>query len=395
MTSPIVDRSQLPNAGRVVVKIGSSSLTRADGRLNVPALRKLVDVLAEQSLAGKQVLLVSSGAIAAGFMPLGYDVRPSDVAGAQAAAAVGQSVLMAQYTDAFSAYEITVGQILMTAADTLRRDRYQHVAQAFERMLELGAVPIVNENDALATSELRFGDNDRLAALVAQLVQADALILLTDVNGLYDAPPKQPGARRIATVERMEDVAGVEVTGRGSAFGTGGMVTKLQSAEMATTTGIPVMLTSAPNVRAAFEGMDVGTWFVPTSGRSRRRKVWLEHAAQMYGRLVVDPGAERALRDRGASLLAAGIRSVHGEFAAGDPVEVVNEAGDAIAHGISNFDSSELPQMLGRSTDEMRASLGDDFVRSVVHRDELTLVSPTVTDIVTGRVTQSGIPVLD
>jgi glutamate 5-kinase len=236
MTSPIVDRAQLPNAQRVVVKIGSSSLTRADGRLNVPALRKLVDVLAEESLAGKQVVLVSSGAIAAGFMPLGYDVRPSDVAGSQAAAAVGQSALMAQYTDAFGAYEITVGQILMTAADTLRRDRYTHVAQAFERMLELGAVPIVNENDALATSELKFGDNDRLAALVAQLVRADALVLLTDVNGLYDAPPKQPGASRISVVEHMEDVAGVQVTGRGSAFGTGGMVTKLQSAEMATTT---------------------------------------------------------------------------------------------------------------------------------------------------------------
>jgi glutamate 5-kinase len=395
MTSPIVDRAQLPNAQRVVVKIGSSSLTRADGRLNVPALRKLVDVLAEESLAGKQVVLVSSGAIAAGFMPLGYDVRPSDVAGSQAAAAVGQSALMAQYTDAFGAYEITVGQILMTAADTLRRDRYTLVAQAFERMRELGAVPNVNENDALATSELKFGDNDRLAALVAQLVRADALVLLTDVNGLYDAPPKQPGASRISVVEHMEDVAGVQVTGRGSAFGTGGMVTKLQSAEMATTTGIPVMLTSAPNVRAALAGMDVGTWFVPTSGRSRRRKVWLEHAAQMYGRLVVDAGAERALRDRGASLLAAGIRSVSGEFSAGDPVEIVTESGAVIAHGISNFDSAELPQMLGRSTAEMRETLGDEFLRSVVHRDELTLVSPTVTDVVTGRVGESGIPVRD
>jgi glutamate 5-kinase len=262
-------------------------------------------------------------------------------------------------------------------------------------MLELGAVPIVNENDALATSELKFGDNDRLAALVAQLVRADALVLLTDVNGLYDAPPKQPGASRISVVEHMEDVAGVQVTGRGSAFGTGGMVTKLQSAEMATTTGIPVMLTSAPNVRAALAGMDVGTWFVPTSGRSRRRKVWLEHAAQMYGRLVVDAGAERALRDRGASLLAAGIRSVSGEFSAGDPVEIVTESGAVIAHGISNFDSAELPQMLGRSTAEMRETLGDEFLRSVVHRDELTLVSPTVTDVVTGRVGESGIPVRD
>lgn len=391
MNSPIRERAQLAQAHRIVVKIGSSSLTRPDGRLNIPALRKLVDVLAEEVLRGKQIVLVSSGAVAAGFVPLGLAKRPSDLATAQAAAAVGQSSLMATYTDAFRAYDLTAGQILLTAADTVRRHRYRHVVQAFERMLELGAVPIVNENDALATSEFRFGDNDRLAALVAQLVRADAMVLLTDVNGLYTAPPTTPGAKRIPVVHDLRDIQGVEVTGRGSAFGTGGMITKLQSAEMAMVTGIPTMLTTAGNIGAALRGEDVGTWFVPSSNRASRRKVWLEHAAQMTGRLIVDSGAERALRERGASLLAAGIREVRGEFAAGDPVEIVSESLEMIAHGIVGYASTELPQMLGRSTDDMRKELGEDYVRSVVHRDDMTIVSPTVTDVITGN----GLPVAD
>ncbi|MGO1542999.1 MAG: glutamate 5-kinase [Gulosibacter sp.] len=391
MTPAIRDRSQLPDAHRVVVKIGSSSLTRTDGRLNVPALRKLVDVLAEEVSRGKQIVLVTSGSIAAGFMPLGLDKRPTDVSTSQAAAAVGQSALMSTYTDAFGAYDIQVGQILMTAGDTVRRSRYRHALQVFERLLELGAVPIVNENDALATSELRFGDNDRLAALVAQLIGADALVLLTDVNGLYDAPPSHPGAKRIAVVEHMTDVAGVEVTGRGSSFGTGGMITKLQSAEMATVTGIPVMLTRAQDVAAALAGEDVGTWFRATDERRTRRKVWLEHAAQMTGRLVIDQGAVRALRDRGASLLAAGIREIRGDFATGDPVEIVSEEGELIAHGLTAYDSIELPRMLGRSTAEMVEDLGEDYGRSIVHRDDLILVRNTVTDVVTG----SGLPVAD
>lgn len=391
MTHPILDRENLPDAHRVVVKIGSSSLTRIDGRLNIPALRKLVDVLAEEVLAGKQIVLVTSGSIAAGFMPLGLDQRPGDTATKQAAAAVGQSALMATYTDAFAAYEISVGQILMTAGDTVRRSRYRHALQAFERLLELGAVPVVNENDALATSELRFGDNDRLAALVAQLVGADALVLLTDVDGLYDAPPSQPGSKRIRKVETLADVAEVEVAGRGSAFGTGGMITKLQSAEMATLTGIPVILTRSQDVARAIRGEDVGTWFVPNRSRRARRKVWLEHAAQMTGRLIVDAGAVRALRDRGASLLAAGIREVRGDFEAGDPVEVVSESGEIIANGLISYDSLELPQMLGRTTSDLREDLGEDYGRSIVHRDDLIIVTNTVTDVVTG----SGLPVAD
>lgn len=376
MSTPIRRRADLAAARRLVVKIGSSSLTRADGRLNVPVLRRVVDALAQQAARGTQIVMVSSGAVAAGFAPLRLEARPTDLASAQAASAVGQSALMAQYADAFGAYDLTVGQILLSASDTLHRDRYTHAAAVFARLLELGAVPIVNENDALATSELRFGDNDRLAALVAGLVSADALVLLTDVDGLHDAPPKTPGAARIPEVTDRSDITGVEVTGRGSTFGTGGMVTKLQSAEIATSSGIAVLLTTPANLAAGLAGEDVGTWFVPAAGRTPRRKAWLGHAAALTGRLVVDAGAARALRERGASLLAAGIRAVHGDFAAGDPVQIVDEDGAVVAHGISGYAASELPQMLGRSTPEMRADLGEEFVRPVVHRDALSLTNP-------------------
>lgn len=383
--SPQLDRSLLLTAKRVVVKIGSSSLTRTDGRLNVPALRKLVDVLAEVMQRGTQVVLVTSGGISAGFMPLGLDARPTDVATAQAASAVGQSALMAHYTDAFGAYDITVGQILMTASDTFRRHRHRHVVQVMERLLELGAVPIVNENDALATSEIRFGDNDRLAALVAQIVHADALVLLTDVDGLYDAPPAVPGAKRIPIVRDLSEIAGVEVTGRGSAFGTGGMVTKLQSAEIATTTGIAVLLTTAAKVgRGLLDAEDVGTWFVPRAGRSSRRKAWLEHAAGLNGRIVVDAGAARALRERGASLLAAGILGVEGDFSAGDPIEVVTADREPIAHGIAGYDATELPTMLGQRSGDLREKFGAEKARSIVHRDDLVLVRRSVTDAPNG-----------
>lgn len=375
----VSSRADLPHVHRLVVKIGSSSLTRPDGRLNVPMLRKTVDVLAERAATGTQIVLVTSGAVSAGFMPLGLEARPRDVITSQAAAAVGQSELMSQYTDAFGAYDIPVGQILMTADDTVRRSRYRHASQAFERLLELGAVPIVNENDALTSHELRFGDNDRLAALVAQLVRADVLVLLTDVDALYDAPPSRPESRRIARVERMRDITGVEVTSPGSSFGTGGMVTKLQSAEMATTTGTPVLLTSAANLQRAFDGDDVGTWFEATGDRSSRRKVWLEHAARMTGALTVDAGAERALRERGASLLPAGIISVRGDFASGDPVAIEDARGVPFAHGIVAYGASEMPAMLGRTTSSLRDEFGEGYDRAIVHRDDLVLMRPSVT----------------
>ncbi|KAB1653451.1 glutamate 5-kinase [Pseudoclavibacter chungangensis] len=370
------ERLELVDAARLVVKVGSSSLTASDGTLDEEALDALVDALAEKRRTGTEIVLVTSGAVAAGLGPLRLVGRSRIVADSQAAASVGMGLLIARYTAAFGRHELPVGQILLTSEDTVRRGRYRNAARTFERLLAHGAVPIVNENDALVTAELRFGDNDRLAALVAQLVRADALLLFTDVDALYDGPPSRPGTKPISVVDSIDELEGVEVSGRGSAFGTGGMVTKLQSADMATSSGIPVVLTSTSNVRAALAGEDVGTWFRPTRKRASRLQVWLEHAAQGRGRLVLDAGAVRAIVRGTASLLPAGIVGVEGDFGPGEPVELVDEEGTVVARGIVAFDSSELPDMLGRSTRELRERLGDRFEREVVHRDDLALVAP-------------------
>ncbi len=368
-----VERSDLPRANRVVVKVGSSSLTGADGHLDVGALRSLVDVLAARRAAGGQVVLVTSGAISAGIGPLDLPRRPRDLATAQATASVGQGLLVARYTQAFAEHGLRVGQVLLTADDTMRRGHYRNAQRALERLLDLGVVPVVNENDTVATDEIRFGDNDRLAALVSHLVRADALVLLTDVDGLYDRPPKRPGARRITHVSGPQDLAGVEIGRRGSSVGTGGMSTKLASVEIATGSGIPVVLTSAENAAAALAGEPVGTWFTATGRRGSTRLLWLAHAASTEGRLVLDPGAVRAVVDRRMSLLPAGITAVEGEFEAGDPVELTDPDGVVVARGLVAFSSTELPDLLGRSTHELRDRLGPGYDREIVHRDDLVL----------------------
>lgn len=367
------DRSALSGARRVVVKIGSSSLTGPDGHLDLDALRALVGVLAARRAAGGQVVLVTSGAVAAGIGPLGLPGRPRDVATMQAAASVGQGLLVARYAEAFGTHGLGVGQILLTAEDTVRRLRYRNAQRALERLLTLGVVPVVNENDAVTTDELRFGDNDRLAALVSHLVRADAMVLLTDVDGLHDGPPSRPGSRRIPYVGSLDEVAGVEVTARGSAVGTGGMVTKLESVRIATGSGIPVVLTRAANAAAALAGEDVGTFFASTGRRATTRRLWIAHAARAHGQLHLDEGAVRAVLGGRASLLPAGVTSVEGDFEAGDPVELVGPDGHVVARGLVSYGASEIPALLGRSTYQLREELGEGYDREVVHRDDLVL----------------------
>ena len=369
-------RADLANATRVVVKVGSSSLTGADGRLSVPALRSLVDVLAARRAAGGQVVLVSSGAIAAGLAPLGLTSRPRDLATAQATASVGQGLLVQRYSEAFAAHGLCVGQVLLTAEDVIRRSHYKNAQRALGRLLDLGVVPIVNENDTVATDEIRFGDNDRLAALVSHLVHADALVLLSDVDALYDGPPSRPGATRISEVRSAADLEGVVIAGRGSAVGTGGMVTKLESVGIATASGIPVVLTSVALAASALAGETVGTWFAATGRRASTRRLWLAHAARTSGRLILDDGAVRAVVERGTSLLPAGITRVEGAFKAGDPVELAAEDGRVIARGLVSYSAAELPGLLGRSTRELREALGVGYDREVVHRDDLVLIRP-------------------
>ena len=366
----ITERSALPEARRIVVKVGSSSISGD----HASRIQDLVDALAAVHGRGVQVVLVSSGAIATGMPYLALEERPADLATQQAAASVGQGLLVAHYTRAFARHDLRVGQVLLTADDTIRRGHYRNAHRALTRLLDLGVVPVINENDAVATDEIRFGDNDRLAALVSHLVHADALVLLTDVDALYTGPPSRPGSRRIAHVDSPRELAEVDVSSRGSAVGTGGMVTKLESVAIATQSGIPVVLTSAANASAALAGQDIGTWFAATGRRTSIRLLWLAHAARAHGRLFLDEGAVRAVVERRTSLLPAGVTAAEGEFDAGDPVELVAPDGAVVGRGLVAYSSDEVPQLLGRSTGDLRAELGPGYDRELIHRDDLVLV---------------------
>lgn len=371
---PLKTRSGLAKAKRIVVKVGSSSLTSLSGGLSDEALFALSDVLAARHNEGTEVILVSSGAIAAGLAPLGLARRPSQLSSQQAAASVGQGLLMARYTHAFGAHGVTVSQVLLTLDDLMRRSHYANAHRAMERLLNFGVVPIVNENDTVASSEIRFGDNDRLAALVAHLVKADALVLLSDVDALYDGPPKD-GARRIAEIHGPGDLVGVNIGRTGKAgVGTGGMVTKVEAATIAAASGIPALVTSAANAGPALAGEDVGTWFSTSGRRQPIRLLWLAHLARIQGTLTLDDGAAKAVGERRRSLLPAGIVSVSGEFEAGDPVEMVDRDGAVVARGLVNYSSFELPRMLGRSTRELARELGAEYERSVVHVNDLVVL---------------------
>ncbi|GMA40075.1 hypothetical protein GCM10025883_21200 [Mobilicoccus caccae] len=267
-----------------------------------------------------------------------------------------------------------MGQVLLTVDDLIRRMNYGNARRAVGRLLHLGVVPVVNENDAVATDEIGFGDNDRLAALVAHLTHADALVLLTDVDALYDGPPSEPGSTRLQVVRGQEDLVGVRLGGTGSRVGTGGMVTKVEAARIATGAGVTTLLTSASSITDALNGRDVGTVFLPTAPRPASRNLWLAHASEPDGRLVVDDGAVRALRGRHASLLPAGIVRVEGSFDQGSPVEVVDRAGTGIARGLVAYGSDELPRLLGRSTTWIADVFGEAYAKEIIHRDHLVLV---------------------
>jgi glutamate 5-kinase len=369
-------RAVVAAARKIVVKIGSSSVTRAEGGLDQANIDALASTLVARLATGTSCVLVSSGAIAAGLRPLGLVARPRDLATQQAAASVGQGLLIESYARAFGAHDVRVGQVLLTSDDIIRRVHYVNAERTLTRLLELGVVPVVNENDTVVTEEIRFGDNDRLAALVAHLVRADLLVLLSDVDALYTSPPSRPGARRLDDVHGEHDLAGVDLGGVGRiGIGSGGMITKVEAARLATSAGIPVVLASASSVVAALAGEHVGTLFHPTGARVASRLLWLAHATTPRGRLVLDPGAVAAVVERRLSLLPAGITAVEGEFAAGDPVDLVDQAGRAVARGLVNYDAAELPGLLGRSTRELAAELGTAYEREVVHRDDLVLLT--------------------
>jgi glutamate 5-kinase len=368
-------RPDIAGSPRTVVKVGSSSLTTKNGAIDDTSITALTEAIAARASSGHQVLLVSSGAIATGMAPLGLQKRPKDLATQQAAASVGQGLLIARYTEAFAVHGLGVGQVLLTADDLMRRAHYRNAQRTLDRLLELGIVPIINENDTVATDEIRFGDNDRLAALVAHVSRASALILLSDVDGLYDGDPRKGSARRIDVVHGPEDLENVRAGKTGaSGLGRGGMFTKVDSATIATSAGIPTVVTSAREARRALAGESTGTYFAPTGQRRSTRLLWLAHAAVARGALRLDQGAVEAVIGRRASLLPAGITAATGTFEAGDAVDLTDEAGKAVARGIVSYDAKELPSLMGRSTRWLSSKLGPEYEREVVHRDDLVIL---------------------
>jgi glutamate 5-kinase len=370
-----VTREAVAGAKRIVVKVGSSSLASPAGGLDPDRVDDLVDAIAGRLADRTQVVLVSSGAIAAGLRPLGLRNRPRDLATQQAAASVGQGLLLARYTASFARHDRTVGQVLLTSDDVVRRAHYRNAQRTFDRLLSLGIVPIVNENDTVATDEIRFGDNDRLAALVTHLVRADVLVLLSDVDGVYDDDPAKGGTQLLSDVRSDADVAHVRLGRTGAAgVGSGGMTTKLAAARIAAGAGVPTLLAHARDASVALAGGDVGTCFHATGRRAPARLLWLAHATTPRGRLQLDPGAVIAVVERRTSLLPAGVVAIDGEFVAGDPVELIDENGHAVARGLVNYDAAELPALLGRNTHDLQAALGPGYHREVVHRDDLVLL---------------------
>ena len=361
---------------RIVVKVGSSSLTGSAGsHLDPEKVDSLVDALAFVRARGDEVLLVSSGAIAAGLAPLALKSRPRDLATQQAAAAVGQGLLVHRYTESLARHHLNGAQVLLTAEDVIRRSHYQNAQRTINRLLALGIVPIINENDTVATHEIRFGDNDRLAALVAHLIHADELILLSDVDALYTGDPSDPLSERVAHVSSMVELENIDISGKGKAgVGTGGMATKIEAARIATSAGVDVRLTSAANALALLQGAQIGTHFSASTAKTPSRLLWLAHASSPRGRLMLDEGAVAAVVERRLSLLPAGVTAVEGEFSAGDPVDLMSPAEVAVARGLVAFDAEEIPKMLGKTTKELAATFGAEFERELVHRDDLVLL---------------------
>jgi glutamate 5-kinase len=360
----------------LVVKLGSSIVAADDGELRVDVLDSVCEQVARLEQGGERVVLVTSGAIARGRRLLGLESRPRAMDELQAASAVGQGDLFRAYETRLSEHGTRAAQVLLTAADIAARTNYLNARQTLRRLIEWGVVPVVNENDTTATDEISFGDNDFLAAQVAILLDARLLVLLSNVDGLHRGDPHaDPQAERIAEVRDFAELDGVEIGDRTSAFGLGGMRSKVAAAEMASEAGVETAIcdgTSAGTLVAAAAGDPVGTRFAAQAGRASSFKLWLKYAKPTKGKLTVDDGAARVLRESGSSLLPVGIVAVEGDFSAGDAVEVAAN-GALIGKGIADYSSRELSQVKGMKTTRVRELL-PHAADEVIHRDRFVLV---------------------
>jgi glutamate 5-kinase len=365
----------------IVVKIGTSSLTKPEtGQLALSTIATLAETLSHLQRIGNRIILVSSGAVGVGCARLGLTERPKAIAKRQAVAAVGQGRLIRVYDDLFTILQQPIAQVLLTRSDLVQRSRYLNVFNTFRELLELDIIPIINENDTVATEELKFGDNDTLSALVASLVQADWLFLLTDVDKLYSADPRLvPDAQPIDLVNNIQDLnkLQIELSSRGTQWGTGGMVTKISAARIATAGGVRTVITQGrfpENIEKIIDGETIGTRFEPQPEPTSARKRWIAYGLVPKGKLYLDEGAVIAISQTGKSLLAAGISSLEGEFDTQDAVQLCDPNGNEIARGLVNYSSNELEKIRGRRSHEIPDILGYGGADTIVHRDNLVLI---------------------
>jgi len=376
--APAVARRLVAKARRLVVKVGSGLIASPGAGLDATRIERLADDLARIVAGGREVVLVSSGAIAAGMTRLGFTERPRSIPEKQAAAAVGQSALMWHYEQAFARHGLKVAQVLLTQEDVSHRARYLNARNTLVTLLRFGVLPVVNENDTVAVEEIKVGDNDNLAALVSHLIDADLLVLLTDVDGLYTGDPRRdPSARKLEVVEALTDEVQRLAQDAEGAVSVGGMSTKLQAAQKAMASGIPMVIASGHAPRPLgrlLSGERVGTVFVPKADRLGARKRWLAFAVPPQGRLTVDGGAKRALTERGKSLLPSGVVEVDGEFQAGEVVVLATTDGKEFARGLTNYDAEEIRRIRGARTAAIEGILGYKRWDEVIHRDNLVVL---------------------
>lgn len=371
-------RERLREAKRVVVKVGTSTLVRTSGKPDFRRMDRLVREIADLKNEGREMVLVSSGAIAIGMDSIGLRQKPAEIPARQALAAIGQSSLMTLYKKFFADYGQTAAQVLLTKENAARHHQYANSRNALLELLSMGAVPVINENDVVAVDEIKIGDNDTLSATVATLIDADALLILSDIDGLYTANPQEDKtARWIPEVAEITPAIERMAGGAGSSFGTGGMATKIEAAKIAVNAGATfVIAPSARNdvISAVLAGEPVGTVFSAKEAHLRQRKSWLAFGKRIAGDVVVDEGCEAAMRAHGSSLLAAGIVTVEGDFAAGTTVRVLSARQQEIARGIVNYSAAQIAKIAGRQSRDFASLIEGEIRDEVIHRDNMVLM---------------------